>query len=99
MLHELPEGVAVRRHARGRSDVTLWFTKSLKELEGRIRQMGSRAEKGGLWIVWPKKTSGLESDLSQVIVRKTGLASGLVDYKVCSIDDTWTGLKFTSRKS
>jgi hypothetical protein len=60
--------------------------------------MGARADKGGMWIIWPKKTSALASDLSQVIVRKTGLASGLVDYKVCSIDDNWTGLKFTRRK-
>jgi len=97
-LGKLPEGVTVRRQARGRSDLTIWFAKSLKDLKSRIRQMGARADTGGLWIVWPKKTSGVISDLSQVIVRKTGLASGLVDYKVCSIDDTWTGLKFTSRK-
>lgn len=96
-LGGLPEGVTLRRQARGRSDLTLWFTKSLKDLESRIRPMGARAVKGGLWIVWPKKTSALQSDLSQVVVRKTGLANGLVDYKVCSIDDTWTGLKFTRR--
>ena len=98
-LGKLPEGVALRRQARGRSDLTLWFTKSAKDLKSRIRQMGARADKGGLWIVWPKKSSRVASDLSQVIVRRTGLASGLVDYKVCSIDDTWTGLKFTRRKS
>ncbi len=97
-LGKLPEGVTVRRQARGRSDLTIWFAKSLKDLKSRIRQMGARADRGGLWIVWPKKTSGVASDLSQVIVRQTGLASGLVDYKVCSIDDTWTGLKFSCRK-
>ena len=54
---------------------------------------------GGLWIAWPKKSSGVATDLSQVVVRKVGMASGLVDYKVCSIDATWTGLRFTRRKS
>jgi CheY-like chemotaxis protein len=98
-LGRLPEAVTLRRQARGSSDLTLWFTKSLKDLESRIRPMGRRADKGGLWIIWPKKNSALASDLSQVIVRKTGLASGLVDYKVCSIDETWTGLKFTCRQS
>jgi hypothetical protein len=53
--------------------------------------------KGGLWIAWPKKASGVASDLSQTAVRKVGLASGLVDYKVCSIDTTWSGLKFALR--
>ena len=55
--------------------------------------------KAGLWVVWPKKGSGVESDLTQVIVRKTGLAAGLVDYKVSAIDETWTGLRFAVRKS
>lgn len=98
-LGKLPEGVTLRRQARSRSELTLWFTKSLKDLKRGIHRMGARADKGGLWIVWPKKTSGVASDLSQGIVRKTGLDSRLVDYKVCSIDDTWTGLKFTCRKS
>ncbi len=97
-LGELPEGVMLRREARGRCDVTLWFTRSRKELEGGIERMGAFAEKGGLWIVWPKKSSGIESDLSQVVVRKVGLASGLVDYKVCAVDATWSGLRFTQRK-
>jgi hypothetical protein len=60
--------------------------------------MVRHAQDKGLWIIWPKKTSSLASDLSQPIVRETGLAAGLVDYKVCSVDETWTGLKFTVRK-
>jgi hypothetical protein len=51
-----------------------------------------------MWIVWPKKASGVKSDLTQNVVREVGLASGLVDYKVSSIDRTWSGLKFTTRK-
>ncbi len=61
--------------------------------------MAGKVEGGGaLWIVWPKKTSGLATDLTQTIVRRTGLDTGLVDYKICAIDATWSGLKFTSRK-
>jgi hypothetical protein len=56
------------------------------------------AKKGGLWLVWPKKTSGIVSDLTQAEVRSLGLSNGLVDYKVCSIDETWSGLKFAKRK-
>ena len=97
-LGKLPEGAVLHRNARGRADLTLWFTKSRKDFEGRLGRMARHAKGGGLWILWPKKTSPLASDLSQPIVRKTGLATGLVDYKVCSVDETWTGLKFTVRK-
>lgn len=97
-LGELPEGATVKRHARGNRQLTLWFPKDRKDLENRIDRMGAYAEQGGLWIVWPKKASGIKSDLSQVVVRKTGLAAGLVDFKVCSIDEIWTGLRFTIRK-
>lgn len=98
-LGTLPKDAVLRRNARGRAGLTLWFTKSRKELEGRFDRMVRHAQSGGLWIIWPKKTSPLASDLSQPIVRQTGLAAGLVDYKICSVDETWTGLKFTVRKS
>jgi hypothetical protein len=97
-LGKLPRGVKVRRAARGKPDLAIWFTKSRKDLERRIRLMGGLFGKGGLWIAWPKKTSKTRSDLTQESVRKIGLASGLVDYKVCSIDDKWSGLKFARRK-
>ena len=99
LLGELPEGAVLRRGARGRSDLTIWFTKSRRDLERRVVRLGSTAGPGGLWIAWPKKSSGVATDLSPGIVRRVGLASGLVDYKVCSIDATWTGLRFTRRKS
>lgn len=53
---------------------------------------------GGLWIAWPKRASGVASDMTQNVARETGLAFGLVDYKVCAIDATWSGLKFARRK-
>jgi len=59
--------------------------------------MGEFAGSGGLWIAWPKRASGVRSDITQAVVRDVGLASGLFDYKVCSIDDTWSALRFTRR--
>jgi len=97
-LGALPEGAVVRRRAATRADVTLWFTRSVGELQLGVKGMIPRAEKGGLWIIWPKKTSGVASDLSETEVRRIGLAAGLVDYKVCAVDATWSGLKFSKVK-
>ncbi len=97
-LGELPEGAGLRRQATDDSDLTLWFTRSRAELEGGIEAMESFAQKGGLWILWPKKASGVVSDLSQTTVRQTGLDAGLVDFKVCAVDKTWSGLRFSQRK-
>ena len=55
------------------------------------------APAGGLWIAWPKQSSGVETDLSDGVVRAAGLAAGLVDNKVCAIDATWSGLRFVFR--
>ena len=52
---------------------------------------------GGLWIAWPKKTAGVATDLRENVVRDVGLAHGLVDNKVCAVDDTWSGLRFVYR--
>jgi len=97
-LGTLPDGVVLRRQARGRRELTIWFTKSRKALDHRIEKMAQVAG-DNLWIAWPKKTSELASDLTQADVRRVGLAIGLVDYKVCAIDETWSGLKFTRRKN
>ena len=97
-LGDLPEGVTLRRRAGGRNDLLIWFARSRAELERRVARIGEQAGRGGLWIVWAKKASGVSGDLTQAIVRRTGLAAGLVDYKVCAVDETWSGLRFTRRK-
>ncbi len=97
-LGALPEGVTLLKQARGRPDLTIWFAKSRRELERRIERMAAMAATGGLWIAWRKKASGTASDLSGDVVRRRGLGAGLVDFKVCAIDDTWSGLLFTRRK-
>jgi hypothetical protein len=97
-LGELPEGASLQREVGERCDLTLWFVTEREDLEARIEEMGTWAEGGGLWILWPKKSSGVVSDLSQTVVREIGLASGLVDFKVCAVDATWSGLRFTHRR-
>jgi hypothetical protein len=98
-LGPLPDGVTIRRQARGRADLILWFTRSRADLDRRIARLGGLLGPGdGLWIIWPKKASGVTTDVTQTVVRETGLASGLVDYKICAVDATWSGLKFARRK-
>ena len=52
-----------------------------------------------VWVSWPKKSSGVQTDLSDMVVRETGLSLGLVDIKVCAVDETWSGLKFVIPKA
>jgi hypothetical protein len=97
-LGDLPQGVMLRHDAGAPTDLTLYFARSRQELESRVGGLAASAEKGGLWIIWPKKSSGVASDLSQNVVREVGLGAGLVDFKVCSVDETWSGLRFTRRE-
>jgi len=97
-LGELPGTVAVQRHLDQRPDVTLWFLTTKGDLDSGIERVGAIAGEGRLWIIWPKKSSGVKSDLTQLVVRKVGLDSGLVDFKIAAIDETWSGLCFTKRK-
>ena len=101
-LGALPEGVKLKKRADGACDLIIWFVRMRAELYDRIKEMREltgEAGASGLWIVWPKQASGVASDMTQNVVRETGLASGLVDYKVCAIDATWSGLKFARRKA
>ena len=97
-LGELPSGTKILHEADNGADVTLWFLDSLVELQDGIGHMGEVAGDGRLWICWPKRASGIATDVTQNEVRSTGLATGLVDFKICAIDATWSGLCFTRRK-
>lgn len=97
-LGELPEGAQLREQPNSECDLYIWFARSREELDGGISQMVALAEHGPVWIAWPKSASGMGADLTQQQVREVGLAAGLVDYKICSIDKTWSGLLFTRRK-
>jgi hypothetical protein len=99
-LKPLPDGVKLRTQARGANDVVLFFATRLAELERRFDGFARSIEPaGGLWIAWPKKTAGVATDLRENVVRETGLSHGLVDNKVCAVDDTWSGLRFVYRLS
>ena len=97
-LGKIPRGVVFRRRARGRCDLAIWFVTSRAQLESRIDPISRLPEKGTLWIAWPKQASGVRTDVTQPHVRRVGLAAGLVDFKICAIDSTWSGLKFTRRR-
>jgi CheY-like chemotaxis protein len=98
-LTPLPEGARLRRRLRGLTDLVVLFARAHSDLERRFSAAGpALAEAGGLWIAWPKKSSGVVSDLDQTTVRAFGLDAGLVDYKICAIDRTWSGLLFTRRR-
>lgn len=98
-LGELPEGVELHEQVCDDCDLIIWFVRSSDELRREIEGMAARLEKGAMWIAWPKRASGVTTDLSQQVVRETGLATDLVDYKICAIDETWSALLFTRRKS
>jgi CheY-like chemotaxis protein len=96
----LPENVRLRRQTRGRPQLVLLFAKSRAELERRFPAAArALAEGGGVWIAWPKKSSAVRTDLNQSVVRAFGLNAGFVDYKICAIDETWSGLLFARRRA
>lgn len=76
----------------------LWFVRSEKELRGALGKMVKVAEKSGLWILWPKKGSGVACDLNGNLVRELVLPRNLVDFKICAFDETWSGMRFAVRK-
>lgn len=98
ILGQLPDDVALIPNARKPCDLILWFVQSPRDLLRRIDGIGKRVGAGSLWIIWPKKTSGVKTDLTQQMIREAGLARGLVDFKICAVDDTWSGLRFAVRK-
>jgi len=96
-LGELPEG-AIRSKNKSLIDVAVLFTKSRAELEKEFAPLAARvASNGMLWVGWPKRASGVATNLNEDLVRSIGLQRGMVDVKVCAIDDTWSGLKFVYR--
>jgi hypothetical protein len=100
ILGALPAGVAASDAGRGRGpfDVMLCFVSQAARLEAALVKLRPKLDPaGGLWIAWPKKASGVSTDVTEGIVRQIGLASGLVDNKVCAIDDVWSGLRFVIR--
>jgi hypothetical protein len=97
-LGTLPERVRMLRRARRPVDVVVFFTTRRAELVRRFPLLRDSLDRsGGLWVAWPKRKSGMATDLSFALVQETGLAAGLVDNKSCTIDDVWQALRFVYR--
>jgi hypothetical protein len=97
-LGELPEGVKHSDRLAGKANVVIFFTDKLAALENGFSALARTMESDGmLWIAWPKRASGVPTDLTEDVVRRVALQRGLVDVKVCAIDATWSGLKLVIR--
>ena len=101
VLAPLPRGVVARRRVPGAghpADVAVLFSTSAADLDARFpRVAAALTPAGGLWVAWPKRSSGVATDLTENVVRDIGLAHGMVDNKVCAITDVWSGLRFVLR--
>lgn len=95
---DLPADVKVNLRSRQPVDLVLLFVTTKRELERTFSHYAGKLTPAGmLWISWPKKSSGVASDLTDNVVRHIGLAQGMVDVKVCAVDEIWSGLKFVFR--
>jgi hypothetical protein len=98
LLGELPAGVRFRRATRGALDFVHYFAVSQRDLLAKLPTLKQHLSPTGvLWISWPKRTSALAHNVSESIVREAGLNTGLVDVKICAVDEDWSGLKFVWR--
>jgi hypothetical protein len=99
VIDGLPDGVTLKRQARGKADVVVAFFTERRDYERRLDALSRMIfPTGGLWVAWPKRASGLATTMDENVVRAVALPLGLVDNKVCAIDETWTGLRVVWRR-
>jgi hypothetical protein len=99
LVGELPDGVSVRKQLRGPLDLVVCFVTARRDLERRLPKLrAALAPAGMLWVAWPKRASGVPTDMTEDVVREVALPTGLVDTKVAAIDATWSGLRLVIRK-
>jgi hypothetical protein len=99
LIEPQPADLRIRRDLRGRVDVVLHFVTERRALVRRI-DAAARAvfPNGAVWVAWPKRSSGVPTDVTEDVVREIALPLGLVDNKVCAVDDTWSGLRLVWRR-
>jgi hypothetical protein len=97
-LGKLPENTTLAEGEQQQGELIIWFVRTGQELHNDFKAISQRPDFRLVWIAWPKKASAMKSDVSEKLVRETGLQLNLVDFKICSIDDTWSGLCFTRRR-
>lgn len=99
LLEPVPQSVSFKHSLRGNSDVVLFFTTRRATFEKRIAAAGRTIfPDGALWICWPKRASKVPTDMTEDVVREVALPLGLVDNKVCAVDDVWSGLRIVWRR-
>jgi hypothetical protein len=98
LLGRLPAGAKLHARLPRAPQFIHRFVRRHHELEADLPRLAQAlSDTGTLWVSWPKKASGVETDLTENIIREVGLAHGLVDVKVCAVDEIWSGLKFVRR--
>ena len=99
LLEGLPNGVVLGGRVFAGANFIHLFTTRRAELEKRLRSLREKiAETGTLWVSWPKKSSGVATDVTEDTIRAVALPLGFVDVKVCAVDETWSGLKLMIRR-
>ena len=99
LVGELPDGVRVLARPAGDLDLVMLFVTERAQLERRLPRLHAKLSQDGMvWVAWPKRASKVPTDMTEDVVRDVALPRGLVDVKVCAIDDTWSGLKLVIRK-
>ena len=99
LVADMPEGTSITNRVSERPRFVHLFVTSRADLDKRLRAFRGKLEDAGvLWVSWPKKTSGVATDVTEDTIREVALPLGFVDVKVCAVDDTWSGLKLMIRR-
>jgi hypothetical protein len=94
LFTDLPPGIKLLKDKKTKKDIIHYFTTSFKLLEKDIVELKNEIEQDGMiWVSWPKKASKVATDITEDLIRAMALANGLVDIKVCAVDEVWSGLK------
>lgn len=96
---DLPADCTLRSRAAGKPNVVVWFVRSQAQFRRELASKRRFARGGGLWVAWPKKASEIQTDLARDFIRRALLDDGLVDIKVCAVDQTWSGMRFAFPRS
>jgi hypothetical protein len=97
---DLPDGATSQASLGAHADVVMFFTTQRAKLESRIDAMGHAvAPSGAVWVAWPKRTARVATDMNENVVREVALPLGMVDTKVCAVDEIWSGLRLVWRLS
>ncbi len=100
LLAPLPDNAVISPRLRAPVDIVHLFVKSRSKLQSALpRALREIQRDGAIWVSWPKKASGVTTDITEDTIRELALPMSLVDVKVCAVDDTWSGLKLVIRKS